>query len=165
MFDRLSGAEKELFQAGPFLGIVIDEYRESFHRGDFLVRGLLGAHPESGALAVGDEVRPGQTVQFHVRDAETAHEDLLALLAPQQQEPAAGGLLFSCNGRGLRMFDEPHHDARTARAALPGLPLAGFFAMGELGPVGGKSFIHGHTASLVLFRPGELPPVGSLAAR
>lgn len=154
MFERLSPEERELFQAGPFLGIVIDEYRETFGRGDFLVRGLMGADPDSGAVAVGDAVRPGQTVQFHVRDAATAHEDLVALLEPQRAvEPPAGGLLFSCNGRGTRMFDEPHHDARTIRSVLPGLPLAGFFAMGELGPVGGKTFIHGHTASLVLFRP------------
>jgi small ligand-binding sensory domain FIST len=155
MLNTLPSEDHELLRAsGLFVGVVIDEYRESFDRGDFLVRGLMGVDGEQGALAVGDVVRPGQTVQFHVRDAATAHEDLQALLEPQRAgDLPAGGLVFSCNGRGQRMFEQPHHDVRTVLSTLPGVPLAGFFAMGELGPVGGKSFIHGHTASLALFRP------------
>jgi small ligand-binding sensory domain FIST len=154
--EALPEREQGLLQGGLFIGVAIDEYRDRFARGDFLVRGLMGVEPESGALAVGDAVRAGQTVQFHVRDAATAHEDLAELLAPQRYCPRpAGALLFSCNGRGTRLFREPHHDARTTLAALPGTPLAGFFAMGELGPVGGHSFIHGHTASLALFRPAR----------
>jgi small ligand-binding sensory domain FIST len=154
MLQALAPEEKALLQGGLFVGVVINEYQTGFDRGDFLVRGLMGVDRARGALAVGDMVRAGQTVQFHVRDADTAHEDLIELLKPQgAASPPAGGLVFSCNGRGTRMFAEPHHDARTAAEALPGVPVAGFFAMGELGPVGGRSFIHGHTASLALFRP------------
>lgn len=153
--EALSPADQELLaQNGLYVGVVIHEARASFGRGDFLVRSLMGVDQDAQALAVGDFVRPGQTIQFHVRDAASAHEDLVELLQPRAAAgPAAGALLFSCNGRGTRMFSEPHHDVRTALQAFPGLPIAGFFAMGELGPVGGKSFIHGHTASFALFRP------------
>jgi small ligand-binding sensory domain FIST len=104
---------------------------------------------------VTDYVRVGQTVQFHMRDAATATEDLTLLLEGRSsaEAPPAGGLLFSCNGRGTRMFDRPCHDVGVAHKAMPQTPVAGFFAAGELGPVGGKNFIHGHTASFALFRP------------
>jgi small ligand-binding sensory domain FIST len=154
LLRSLPPEDQALLQNGLFAGLVINEYQESFQRGDFLVRGVLGANPQTGAIAVGDQVRAGQTLQFHVRDAATAHEDLTELLRSEKEaDSPAGALLFSCNGRGLRMFDTPHHDIRTTRHSLPELPVAGFFAMGELGPVGGKSFIHGHTASIALFRP------------
>lgn len=154
LLRSLPPEDQALLENGLFAGLVINEYQESFQRGDFLVRGVLGANPQTGAIAVGDEVRAGQTLQFHVRDAATAHEDLTELLRPEREADApAGALLFSCNGRGLRMFDQPNHDIRTTRDLLPGLPVAGFFAMGELGPVGGKTFVHGHTASLAIFRP------------
>ena len=156
--ESLSEADKSLLSNGLLIGRAISEYRESFGRGDFLVRNLMGVDQSSGAIAVTDYVRVGQTVQFHVRDAATASEDLSLLLGPQQSEnarPAAGALLFSCNGRGSRMFDTPCHDVSAARAAMPQTPVAGFFAAGELGPVGGKNFIHGHTASLALIRPSS----------
>lgn len=156
MLQRLPDDERRMLRGGLLVGVVINEYQDHFERGDFLVRSLMGADRESGALVVGDLVRPGQTLQFHVRDADTAREDLVELLAPQSELAApAGALIFSCNGRGTRMFSVPHHDARATLSVLPNLPLAGFFAMGELGPVGGKTFIHGHTASLALFRPAE----------
>jgi small ligand-binding sensory domain FIST len=108
---------------------------------------------KSGAMAVTDLVRVGQTVQFHVRDAATASEDLTALLQSRRaNSPAAGGLLFSCNGRGTRMFAATSHDLTASRNAMPQTPIAGFFAAGELGPVGGRNFIHGHTASFALLR-------------
>jgi small ligand-binding sensory domain FIST len=133
---------------------VINEYQESFGRGDFLVRNVLGADPEAGAVAVGDYVRPGQTVQLHLRDEATADEDLRTLLATAAGKGApAGALLFTCNGRGTRMFAEPHHDAGVLRALLGDVPVAGFFAQGELGPIGGKNFVHGFTASVALFAP------------
>jgi small ligand-binding sensory domain FIST len=149
----LAPADRDLLRHGLFVGVAMDEYRSDFRRGDFLIRGLMGVNREAGALVIADSVRPGQTVQFQLRDAATATEDLRELLAPEGARAAAGGLLFTCNGRGTRMFDQPHHDVRTAGAALPGVPLAGFFAMGELGPVGSRSYIHGHTASLALFHP------------
>ncbi|HYO08326.1 MAG TPA: FIST N-terminal domain-containing protein [Tepidisphaeraceae bacterium] len=155
MVDDMSDADKELLGNGLLIGRAISEYRESFGRGDFLVRNLMGVDQNSGAIAVTDFVRVGQTVQFHVRDAGTATEDLALLLASQQSaEPAPGAaLLFSCNGRGTRMFDQPCHDVSAARRAMPRTPVAGFFAAGELGPIGGKNFVHGHTASLALLRP------------
>jgi small ligand-binding sensory domain FIST len=154
LWPTLSAQEQQLFQQGLHVGLVINEYQEKFGRGDFLVRNVLGMERESGALAVGDHVRVGQTVQFHVRDAATADEDLHALLRQDiQSHPArpGGALAFSCNGRGSRLFTEPHHDARAIRAEAGPIPLAGFFAAGELGPIGGRNFIHGFTASVVLF--------------
>ncbi len=158
--NGLGDSDKSLLGHGLLIGRVISEYRETFGRGDFLVRNIMGVDQNSGAIAVTDYVRVGQTVQFHVRDAATASEDLSLLLDPQRQgaTPAAGGLLFSCNGRGTRMFDTPCHDVSAARAAMPQTPVAGFFAAGELGPVGGKNFIHGHTASLALLRPAGATP-------
>lgn len=146
--------ERELLQNGLLVGRAISEYRERFGRGDFLVRNLVGVDEATGAVALADFVKTGQTVQFHVRDAVTADEDLGLLFEAQKLvEPPAGGLLFSCNGRGTRLFESPCHDISAARAAMPSTPFAGFFAAGEFGPVGGKNFIHGHTASLALFRP------------
>jgi small ligand-binding sensory domain FIST len=156
--ESLDAADRALLSNGLLIGRAISEYRESFGPGDFLVRNLMGVDQNTGAIAVTDYVRVGQTVQFHVRDAATASEDLSLLLASQQSEnarPAAGALLFSCNGRGTRMFDSPCHDISTARSAMPQTPVAGFFAAGELGPVGGKNFVHGHTASLALIRPSS----------
>jgi small ligand-binding sensory domain FIST len=159
VFASLSPRDQQLVHQGLHLGRVTNEYQDSFGRGDFLVRNVIGGDPDQGAIAIGDFVRPGQTVQFHVRDAETADEDLRTLLEAAQQEPAGatrGGLLFTCNGRGTRLFPEPHHDAQTVQARLGGLPLAGFFAQGEIGPIGGKNFLHGFTASLALFEPREV---------
>lgn len=149
--------ERDLLQNGLFMGRAISEYREQFGRGDFLVRNVIGADEESGSLALADFVKTGQTVQFHVRDANTADEDLSMMLKSHNigATAPAGGLLFSCNGRGTNMFDQPCHDIRAARKAMPTTPIAGFFAAGELGPVGGKNFVHGHTASLLLLRAGE----------
>lgn len=152
---NLGADEQELVQNGLFLGIVMDEYKPAFSRGDFLIRSVLGANRNSGAVAVGEAVRAGQTVQFHVRDADTADEDLRLMMQQAAQDEAApyGGLLFSCNGRGTRLFPRPNHDVRGVLEVVPETPLAGFFANGELGPVGDRNFIHGHTASIALFRP------------
>ena len=158
VFDELPPEEQQLVQRGLHVGRVINEYQEQFARGDFLVRNCLGADRKTGALAIGDYVRPGQTVQFHVRDARTADEDLRELLRSAREKrnsPAAGALLFTCNGRGTRMFDSPHHDAAALADLLGEIPLAGFFAQGEIGPIGGKNFVHGFTASAALFSPPE----------
>jgi small ligand-binding sensory domain FIST len=154
LWQELSPHDQKLFQRGLHLGRVINEYQGEFQRGDFLVRNVLGMERETGALAITERIRVGQTVQFHVRDADTADEDLHALLQRDvnaRDKPAGGALLFSCNGRGSRLFAQPDHDARAIRAELGDIPLAGFFAAGELGPVGGQNFIHGFTASVVLF--------------
>lgn len=154
VIGALNEEERELLSNGLFLGIVIDEYKSEFERGDFLIRNVLGVDRNSGIMAIGDFVRAGQTVQFHVRDADTADEDMRQLLQRSRAAGSpAGGLIFSCNGRGTRLFPAPCHDVKTVLDLLPGTPLAGFFAAGEIGPVGGKTFLHGHTASVVLFRP------------
>jgi small ligand-binding sensory domain FIST len=154
LWQALSPHEQKLFQQGLHVGRVLNEYRGDFRRGDFLVRNVLGLIRDTGALAVGERMRVGQTVQFHVRDADTADEDLHALLqldlGAHERRPGAA-LLFTCNGRGTRFFGQPNHDAAAVRAEAGEIPLAGFFAQGELGPVGGQNFIHGFTASVALF--------------
>jgi small ligand-binding sensory domain FIST len=155
MFKTLTDREQELVRHGLHVGRVLNEYQDQFHRGDFLVRNVIGADPQTGAIAIGDYVRPGQTVQFHVRDEETADEDLRHLLmdARKRSDPQpSGALLFTCNGRGTRLFSSADHDARCVREALGEVPLAGFFAQGEIGPVAGKNFLHGFTASIAIFQ-------------
>ena len=137
-----------LIDRGLHLGQVIDEHKLDFGRGDFLVRNVIGADQDSGAIAVNDVVDVGTTVQFHVRDAATADEDLRHLLAGHDADAA---LLFTCNGRGVRLFGAPHHDAAVMQDRL-GVPTAGFCAAGEFGPVGGRNFVHGFTASIALLQ-------------
>ncbi|HEY4312122.1 MAG TPA: FIST N-terminal domain-containing protein [Pirellulales bacterium] len=156
LYQQLTPAEQQLAQRGLHVGQVINEYQDRFSRGDFLVRNVQGIDAKAGAIAIGDYVRVGQTVQFHVRDAATADEDLAELLATAHSTnrgSCAGALVFTCNGRGTRLFPEPHHDAQAVARQWPAVPTAGFFAQGEIGPVGGKNFIHGFTASIALFEP------------
>jgi small ligand-binding sensory domain FIST len=144
--------ERSAAAGGVLAGLVIDENRADYGRGDYLMRALIGVDEETGALAVGEAVRIGQTLRFHVRDAASADEDLREnLQATLNGERAAGALLFTCNGRGKGMFDEPDHDARAVAELLRDDALAGFFCAGELGPVGGKPFLHGFTATLAVF--------------
>ena len=152
--NALAPPDRELVSRGLHLGQAIDEYKPEHGIGDFLIRGVIGADPDTGAVAVGDTVEVGQMVQFHVRDAATADEELRSLLERHSMELAgepAGALLFTCNGRGSRMFPTPDHDAELVSKHFGGIPLAGFFCAGELGPVGGKNFLHGFTASLAVF--------------
>jgi small ligand-binding sensory domain FIST len=142
--------ERELLGRGLHLGVVVDEHQPDFARGDFLVRNVLGADEATGAIAVGAEVSVGQTVQFHVRDAGSADEDLRILLSAADG-PTRGALLFTCNGRGQHLFGTPDHDAGLIEQLLGPLPLAGAFCAGEIGPVGGRNFLHGFTASVALF--------------
>lgn len=156
LYATLGPEDQRMMQSGLHLGRVTNEYRDAFRRGDFLVRNVIGVDGESGAIAVGEYVRPGQTVQFHLRDAASADEDLREMLAAVKIEGgASGALLFTCNGRGTRLFDVPNHDAAAVRAALGPIPVAGFFAQGEIGPVGGRNFLHGFTASLAVFDKAE----------
>jgi len=155
VFAGLGPADRELVKSSLFIGRAATEYKDRFGPGDFLVRSVAGADPDSGVLAVGDMVRVGQTVQFHVRDAASAHDDLEALLAEAGAAGAApaGALVFTCNGRGTRLFPEPHHDARCVVEALGPVPTAGFFAQGEFGPIGRLNCLHGFTASIALVEP------------
>jgi small ligand-binding sensory domain FIST len=148
----LSSEEQALAARGLLAGLVIDENRPEYDTGDFLMRALLGADEATGALALGDSLRVGQTVRFFVRDATSADADLRQELggALRWGRPA-GALLFTCNGRGTNMFPEPDHDARIVTETLGTQALAGFFCGGEIGPVGGKAFLHGFTATLAVF--------------
>jgi small ligand-binding sensory domain FIST len=156
----LTGRERELLAQGVHLGMVINEYQAEPGQGDFLIRGIVGTDPESGAIVVGEQVEVGQTVQFHVRDADSADADLRRTLAREAAalggRRAAGALLFTCNGRGSRLFPGPDHDAGLLAETLGAIPVAGFFCAGELGPVGGQNFLHTFTASIALF-PATAP--------
>ena len=155
LFASLPTEDRRLMAQGLLIGRVIDEYKVEPDRGDFLIRGVMGADQQSGALAVGETVAVGETIQFHVRDAASADDDLTAALTSTRarlgERRPSGALLFTCNGRGSRMFSTPSHDASLVTKELDGLPVAGFFAAGELGPVGGRNFVHGFTASMALF--------------
>jgi small ligand-binding sensory domain FIST len=150
----LVSRERELASQGVMLGVVIDENKPDYERGDFLVRPIIGADPERGWIAVGDRVRVGQTVRLQVRDEASADEDLRHALRLQSEalttSGAAGALLFTCNGRGSHMFTVPDHDAGAIEDAL-GVPAGGFFCAGEIGPVGGRNFLHGFTATMAVF--------------
>jgi small ligand-binding sensory domain FIST len=149
--DCASGSSEEdrmLMRAGLHLGLVVDEHQADFGRGDFLVRNVLGGDETSGAIVVGDDVVVGQTVQFHVRDAAAADEDLHEMLTGVD---GAAALLFTCNGRGRQLFGVPDHDAGVVDQLLGPLPTAGAFCAGEIGPVAGRNALHGFTASLAIF--------------
>ena len=154
IINDLDEADRTVLENGLFVGRAMAPRDEHLGRGSFLIRGVMGVDRESGAVAVGDQIREGETVQFHLRDANTAREDLELMLTPQTiLEKPRGGLLFSCNGRGIRLFDHPDGDVGTVLNLLGKLQIGGFFCAGEIGPVGGRNFLHGHTACLALFRP------------
>lgn len=152
----LDSTEQEQIRAsgGVLVGIVIDANKPDYVHGDFLVRPIIGADPRTGAMAVGAMVRPGQVVRVHVRDAASADRDLRESLDARSRTlagPPAGALVFACNGRGRAMFGAPDHDAGAVADVLAGAPAAGFFAAGEIGPVGGECFLHGFTATVAVF--------------
>ena len=154
-FNRLTPAEQKIARNNLFVGLVVNEYLEDFHRGDFLIRNLLVVDPRSGSIAVGAFPRAGQTMQFQRRSAAAAMEDMDELLgrAAKQLQGATvyGACLCSCNGRGLGLFGRPNHDAHCVQKQFGPIGLAGFFCNGEIGPIGEKNFLHGFTASLALF--------------
>jgi len=140
---------------GLLVGIVVDGGKPEYVQGDFLVRGLLGADPVDQSVAVGAPVEPGQVVRLHARDAGSADRDLREALdlrvAALGGDTPAGALVFTCNGRGRSLFGVADHDAEAVSEAFAGAPAAGFFAAGEIGPVGGATFLHGFTATLAVF--------------
>jgi small ligand-binding sensory domain FIST len=152
--EGLPPGEQELVSHGLQMGIVVDEHLAVPGQGDFMIRGLLGADQSTGAIEIGEVVEVGATVQFQVRDAAGADKDLRLVVeraAAQLPGRAAGALLFTCNGRGQRMFGVADHDTSTIEELLGGIPLAGFFAAGEIGPIAGRNALHGFTASMALF--------------
>jgi small ligand-binding sensory domain FIST len=154
-FNSLSPEDQQAAKGNLFIGLVVNEYLDEFHRGDFLIRNLLMADPQSGSIAVGALPRAGQTIQFQRRSASAATEDMNELLGRAQKQIGSstiyGGCLCCCNGRGQGMFGKPNHDAQMVQKRLGPLGLSGFFCNGEIGPIGEKNFLHGYTASLALF--------------
>jgi small ligand-binding sensory domain FIST len=150
--ENLSPRDKELARHSLLAGLVMDEYQSKFKRGDFLIRNIMGSDPDKGVLLVGAPLRPGQTLQFQLRDAKTSAEDLDALLRAPAKAAAQAALLFSCCGRGRGLYGAPDHDVKLIQSLRGPLPLAGFFANGEFGPVAGKNHVHGYTASLAFIR-------------
>ncbi len=158
-FESLDSPQRRNAHRALHVGLVIDEHRSRFERGDFLVRNLVGADQQAGAIAIGDIVQEGQTLQFHLRDAKSASEDLQVLLAADRakhQNQPLGALLFSCCGRGEGLFGQANHDSRVLQERMGRIPVAGFFAQGEIGPVGGRNFLHGYTASVAIFAQPDL---------
>ena len=156
-FQQLDERDQQLAQHSLFLGVVMDEFNEDPQLGDFLIRNILGVDARRGALAVGEILKEGQTVQFHLRDAETSSHDLDAMLTQYTDdkipESGAGALLFQCLGRGSYLYGRPDHDTDMFRDKVGDLPLAGFFCNGEIGQVSGATYLHGYTSSFGIFRP------------
>ena len=157
LFEGLSEDDRRLAQTSLFLGVVMDELNDDPQLGDFLVRNILGADPRQGTLAIGEVLKDGQTVQFHLRDADTSSHELDAMLTRRATEhpvhEESGVLLFSCLGRGSYLYGRADHDTDMFREKVGNLPLSGFFCNGEIGPVGGSTFLHGYTSSFGIFRP------------
>lgn len=155
LMQRLSDKDRELAQHSLFVGIARDEFKLQLRQGDFLIRNLLGVDPKAGAIAIGDRIRPGQRIQFHLRDANTSAEDLELLLTDYCRERgavASGCLMFSCMGRGEALYGVPNFDSQLFRRYLGEVPVGGFFCNGEIGPVGGATFLHGYTSAFGIFR-------------
>jgi small ligand-binding sensory domain FIST len=155
--EKAPEQDRLLAQEAIFLGIAINEYIHEYKRGDFLIRGLMGIDQKTGAGIIGDYIQAGQTIQFHVRDAQSATEDLNELLTRQQKNEKSqkpkGALVFSCNGRGEYLFQQKNHDINIIQKHIGPVPAAGFFCAGEIGPIGGNNFLHGFTDSIGLFYP------------
>jgi small ligand-binding sensory domain FIST len=158
LFEGLSSADQELARQSLFLGIAMTEDHQEYRQGDFLIRNLIGMDATRGVIAVAAAVRENAIVQFHLRDARTSAHDLEQLLthyAADGHAAPAGGLLFSCLGRGMYLYGRPDHDTEAARRHLGEMPLGGFFCNGEIGPVHGTTFLHGYTSAFGLFRSRE----------
>ncbi|NJK99129.1 MAG: hypothetical protein HC910_00680 [Spirulinaceae cyanobacterium SM2_1_0] len=157
LIQTLSPADRELAQHSLFVGLARDEFKLQLGPGDFLIRNLIGVDPKVGAIAIGDRVRAGQRLQFHLRDRDTSAEDLTTLLTAYQQQQDGdsqplGALMFACLGRGRGLYDQANFDSRRFQEYIGNIPLGGFFCNGEIGPVGGQTFLHGYTSVFGIVR-------------
>ncbi|MGK7909216.1 MAG: FIST N-terminal domain-containing protein [Synechococcus sp.] len=161
MVNTLSEGDRQLVRTSLFVGLVMDEFKETPEPGDFLIRNIIGIDPRTGAMAVGDRLRTGQRIQFHLRDAQTSEEDLRSVLGRYRRGrmdeglvlAPAGALMFSCLGRGEYLYGEPNHDTRVFENTFGKVSMGGFFCNGEIGPVGSTTFLHGYTSVFALFNP------------
>lgn len=158
LIGDLSADDQALVSGGLHLGVVMDEYAHEHERGAFLIRNVLGVNREKRTIVVGDAVSVGRTVRFQVQDAQAAGDDLRSRLASSRRaapfHQVEGALLFSGTGRGESLFASADHDVAALRDYFEQVPVAGFFANGEIGPVRGRNHLHGFTASIVTFSPG-----------
>jgi small ligand-binding sensory domain FIST len=157
----LSEEDRELMSNSLFVGIDTDPFpdEECIGPGDYIIRNLIGIDKNVGALVVNENLHVGRTVQFHVRDKVASAEDLKDTLSrcigqPDYTQPE-GALLFSCMGRGEQLYGVGGHDSGRFRETVGEVPLGGFFCNGEIGPVGGTTYIHGYTSAFGLFRPAR----------
>ena len=158
LFEDLNDADRALAQQSLFVGVAQSAFKQDLEQGDFLIRNLLGVDPKTGAIAVGDRIRPGQRIQFHLRDAAASAEDLRLLLARYAQSNRSapvGALMFSCMGRGAGLYQQPNFDSALFAEYLGLTPLSGFFCNGEIGPVGDTTFLHGYTSVFGICRPAQ----------
>lgn len=156
MISGLSPSDAALCKEALYVGLVMDPGRQAYGPGDFLIRYVIGVDSRTGALVLTARPTVNAVMQFHVRDAAASAADLSRLLQRTragEMRPPAGALLFDCVGRGERFFGMPEHDTGLIRAEFGGVPIGGFFCSGEIGPVRGKTHLHGYTAALGLFRP------------
>jgi small ligand-binding sensory domain FIST len=161
LLETLPDADRTLAKYELFIGLVRDEFKLTLNSGDFLIRNLMGVDPRSGAVAIADRVRPGQRVQFHLRDAKASADDLGALLEGTRRDHSGqgepiGAFLFACLGRGRGLYEAPDFDTRLFHQYCPDTPIGGCFCNGEIGPVGGSTFLHGYTS---VFGVCRLDPV------
>ena len=160
IFQNSDDRDRELMRTSLFLGVVMDEFLDAPKQGDFLIRNVVGMDDRTGVLAIGELLKEGQMVQFHLRDAQTSTDDLIQVLeryaVDNRENQAQGALLFSCLGRGQYLYGRPNHDTEVFQNKLGSVPIGGFFCNGEIGPIGETNFLHGYTASLALFvKQGE----------
>jgi len=157
LYGKLDGRDQELLRHSLFVGIAMQDARQEYRQGDFLIRNIIGLDQDSGAVAIGAVPQENSIVQFHLRDARTSAEDLEALLSRFDHLPPSarplGSLLFSCLGRGSALYGQPNHDTHAFLRHVGDIPLGGFFCNGEIGPVQGATFLHGYTSAFALFKP------------
>jgi small ligand-binding sensory domain FIST len=164
LVNSLSETDRALVETSLFIGVARDEFKLQLGQGDFLIRNLLGVDPNTGAIAIGDRIRPGQRIQFHLRDANASAQDLEILLEKyqlQERKSTAGALMFSCLGRGKGLYGQPDFDSELFCRYINNTALSGFFGNGEIGPVGGSTFLHGYTSAFGIFR-SKFPSFQSL---
>lgn len=157
LITNLNDGDRELAQHSLFVGLAMDEFKLHLQQGDFLIRNILGVDPSGGAIAIGDRIRPGQRLQFHLRDAQASAQDLELLLQQYQQQQFSqpsplGALMFTCLGRGSGLYGRPNFDSHLFKSFIPNIPVGGFFCAGEIGPIGKRTFLHGYTSVFAICR-------------
>lgn len=155
LYATLPTQDQARVERGLHLGIAMTEMKDKFQYGDFLIRNVIGIDEETNTISVGDYIRKGRTVQFHIRDQASASIELRSMLQTEMKKeppsPPAAALVFTCNGRGSNLFEKPHHDAAMIQEIVGDVATAGCFAAGEFGYVGCSNYLHGFTASIGLF--------------